>query len=243
MKALGDRLKNYIGGSKILKTLLSLTIATVVIVSATGCASGESSTPESLPENDTSASSEPNIEPYLYQVTSEDIDKAVKTLVKKVDEFTEDEVVTYEIPLSVYTKGEDSGTLGTLAGQYNRKSGEDWVFQFAGSYVGEDWIFWDTMELKSPTESLNFKVSRQGKTEKVLGDGRVGEIGALMLTDMEVVQLFDLVKGGEVKFRLSSSTNAGSGNYVGVLGTKMRKQLINVITVYFGELKGDFIDY
>lgn len=225
---------------KLLKRLASLILVTAVTIGTSGCSAGDPATQSPESESSPTSSSEPNIDPYLYQVTSEQIDKAVKTLTKKVDEFTEDELVTYEIPLSVYSRGEDGGTLGTLAGQYSRKKDADWIFQFAGSYVGEDWIFWDSMELKSPTESMNLSVSRQGKTEKVLGDGRVGEIGALMLTDMEVVQLFDLVKGGEVKFRLSSSTNAGSGNYVGVLGKKMRKQLLNVITVYFGELKGDF---
>lgn len=175
--------------------------------------------------------------PPSVSVTQAEVDASVKKLQYFVDEFTGDETFTYEIPMSVYSK-DASGNRGTLAGQFQRKQGGEWTFQLAASYVGEEWLFFDAVNLLADSKNYDFVVGRAGKFEKVQGGGLVSEIGAVFLAQEEVGEVLALVKGGDVKFRLNGSGSGSGTDFTGTLGKKMRQQLIHALTVYLGIEQG-----
>lgn len=175
--------------------------------------------------------------PALPSVTQEEVNASAKSLQYLVDEFTGDETFTYEIPLSVYSK-DSNGSKGTLAGQFQRKEGGEWVFQLAASYLGEDWLFFDSVNIRTQSKNYDFSVGRSGKFEKVQGGGLVSEIGAVFLTLDEAKEVLALVKDGDVKFRLNGSGTGAGTEFTGTLGKKMRTQLTNVLTAYLGVEEG-----
>ena len=171
--------------------------------------------------------------PASPSVTQAEVNAALEALQHKVDEFTGDETFTYEIPMSVYSR-DSAGSKGTLAGQFQRKAGGEWAFQLAASYVGEDWLFFDSVNMLATSKNYDFEVGRSGKFEKVQGGGLVSEIGAVFLTQEEAAEVLALVKEGDVKFRLNGSGSGSGSDFTGTLSKKMRKQLTNVLIAYLG---------
>jgi hypothetical protein len=173
--------------------------------------------------------------PVLSSVTQAEVDTSAKSLDYSVDEFSGDESFGYQIPMSVYSN-DASGNRATLAGQFQRKKGSEWTFQLAASYVGEEWLFFDSVNLLANSKTFEVTVGRDGKFEKVQGGGLVSEIGAVFLTQDEANEVLSLVKEGEVRFRLKDSRTGA--DFTGTLGKKMRQQLIHALTVYLGIQQG-----
>lgn len=169
--------------------------------------------------------------PSVRQFTQKVVEAAAKTLNYKKDEFTEDETIDYEIPMSVYT-WDDEGKRGTLAAVISRKKGGDWVFQLSAAYVGEDWLFFDSVNIRSKTKNFDFTVSNGNKFQKVLGGGYVAEIGPRFLSLEEATNMLDIMEEGDVKFRLNGSGSGSGSNFTGALGAKMKKQLKNALILF-----------
>jgi hypothetical protein len=223
----------------------SLFVASTVVLLLAGCANMANTPLVSNSQELSPGTRAESPAPPLVHVTQEAVDEAAKTLVREVDEFTNDEEVRYHKPLASYSSSETGSNshVGTLMGAFSRVSGGDWKFSFGGVYLGEEWKYWDTIEMMSPTGSLKYKVSRQNKSEEIIGGLSVLEQGALFLADSEVVDLYELAKGGDIKFRLGSPDTFGNYPFVGVLKGELRQKLVNVMTVFFGERQGLNVSY
>jgi hypothetical protein len=171
------------------------------------------------------------------ELTEAEVAAAAGKLQHKVDEFTGDELVTYEVPISAYTT-DPAGNRGTLAGQIQRKEGGDWRFHFAGSYVGEEWLFYESVNIRSKSHNLNCEIERVNKVEKVLGGGLVVEIGSTWLGVEQAIDLLSIVQEGDVKFRFNGSGSGAGTNFTGVLGPKMTKNLSHVLKAFIGTQQG-----
>lgn len=194
--------------------------ATVVGLSfvLTGCASSPAGKIVSSPME--SARTEKS------NVSQAEFDRAAKFYAISVDEFSK-----YTIITPVSTKHLDDGVVNgsnftSVYLQFGRGKGESaYVTSLVVSYLGKDWLFFDQMDLVSKTKDMSLDFPRNSKTENTLGNGAVGEIGAIDLTPEQERELKALIEDSGSKFRVNGSGDKIGSDFTGQFNPYMVKSL------------------
>jgi hypothetical protein len=195
------------------KASISLMIISAMFLSGCGAAENTPQTPDTeLSENAS-----------LPQVSQRDFDTAVSRTTATYDEFDE---LTYYLSPSRPVDGV-SFNLGTI--QYDDGSNE---IGFTTSYFGADWIFFDTLEIRSEGETVTVFSDVRSSDKSTNVDDGVVEQHVLFLGTAEIDLLLSITR--ESKFRLSGS----GGSVEREFGNSELRSLSDVVTVYLGLEQG-----
>ena len=185
------------------------------------------------------SSPEPTVSP-METISQAQFDAAAKSFDIEVDEFDESTLVSPILPAKKLDAGVRSGKqlmfMTVNAGKdKGDQSFETWL---AVTYFGPDWLFFDSIDLKSSNGSMFIPFESSDKTEEVLDGGNINEIGILTLTDSEVKELSELAKGSDLRFRLNGSGDKLGDSFEGDFSKWMVGHLREGTTLGLGLIQG-----
>jgi hypothetical protein len=147
--------------------------------------------------------------PPAKLITKEEFNKASKYFDYEEDEFTQVVTIGPNKVSGMRVKvGSEMGTL--VAGISSDKPGGPYLPYLIAEYVGSDWIFFDSVDIKSSKGTMTVLVEKSEKVQDVVGNGRVQEVALEYFDGNQLQKLRQLLKGTDFKFRLN-----GSGDKVG----------------------------
>lgn len=85
----------------------------------------------------------------------------------------------------------------------------NWNFGLGSTYIGIDWMFHDTIDLKSDGGTMTWNIDPSTRNDQVL-DGEVFEVAEYQPSDDEISTFCNIVRAKNVLFRLTGSGGAVS---------------------------------
>jgi hypothetical protein len=217
--------------AKFKSVLVVLTAATVVTL-LTSCSSASGSSPTS------NASESPSAEAVV--VYKGEFESAVSLFKIESDEFDGSGSIFPISPASILESGVRHGrNFGSLSISAGKDKGEkNYQFTLGVTYLGSDWLFFDSVDLKSSTGTMNLEINSSAKTEDVLDGGNVSEIGLVTLSDSQIRDLTELTNGTGLKFRINGSGDKAGEDFSGSFTPWMKKVITNGLVIANGLKEG-----
>lgn len=161
-----------------------------------------------------------------------DFRNALKLMSVEIDEFEGNyEVFSEKSSKTLTIQGKTAFGLSLAF----TKDSEDsaWTYYLTSNYLGQDWVNHDVINIKSSVSTLSFR-DVMSINKNVLDYGSVAELGAYEMTKSEVLKFCALLKGNNVKFRLSGT----GGKIIDVTGdmTKPAQTSLKAACVVFNGL-------
>lgn len=172
-------------------------------------------------------------------VTQEEFDSAAKSFEVKADEFDDSVTITQVFPKNTLKAGVSKGksfAILTVAALKQQDS-NSFEFTLGVAYHGSDWLFFESVDLKSSTGSMEIPFNA-AKTENVGSGGRVEELGLASLSDSQIRELTELVLGKALKFRLSGTGDKLGDDFTGNFTDWMRVNVRDGMTLARGLRQG-----
>lgn len=200
----------------------------LLVVSVAGCVS---------PQTVDQISATPEVE-VSEKVSEAEFDTAISQMVLDEDEFNG----TFTIGPPDPEKLSDFFALKDVSVNLALRLGSESIetkplTYFSPTYVADDWLFFNVVELKSSTGSFYLPIDRAEKTEKV-GDGSVTEWSMTELSPTQVQDLSNLLEGKEIKFRLTGSGSSAGESVEGFLTDVQIVNLKNGVLISQGLEQG-----
>lgn len=200
----------------------------VIAISMSGCAIKS--------ENSRSNSTESP----AVSVSKKEFELALGNLKVFVDEF--DNHTEISSKKTLLTKVQSSH-LGFSADLAKNEDEDAFTLAILAAYSDtDDWLFFDSTDLKSKTLSMSIEFPDDLKVEDS-HSGYVSELGIEELVQKDIIKLKSLLEeDGEVKVRFNGSGAKAAQERILKLSQKQESDILNVITVYFGLKQGFKLD-
>lgn len=189
-----------------------------------------------LPGQSFSGSSSPSASPLpsFETVSSAQFAKAKAAFSVEVDEFNGHSEVYVHPDTSMFFKDE-SGRAMVVVGITRHDDKSKWNFNLMTVYGGQEWLFHDTLDLKTENGVFNLTIDDLSRDDQVGNGGSVSEIAGTNLNDSQIESFCNVISGRKPKGRLSG-TSGGVKEVVGFLPNA--GDLRNGCTIWYGVQNG-----
>ena len=159
----------------------------------------------------------------------EQIKKALSGFSKDYDDFKD--VSFYNSPNYIEDYGKLRIYIGSK-GKYPKDYNDIW-FRKRFTYIGNEWLFFNNIKIKTDENLYEFNIGRHDKYEKVLHGGQVIEYIDLHFYKDEIPMLRDIVNSKEVKIRYEGDKYYRDRNLTSN-EKKNLKKVLEFMNFYYG---------
>jgi hypothetical protein len=171
--------------------------------------------------------------PAYKIVSPERFKAALATYKSSVDEFNGHTEITPKSMTGIFFS-DGIGHASVLLGFSKHDSKSEWKLALVSNYWGDDWLFHDTLDLKSSSGVVTLDVDPLTRDDQV-SNGSVTEIAVTNLDSTQTDQICNVLQGKKPKARLTGTGGAVT-DVVGFLPNA--KLLRDGCTIWYGLQSG-----
>jgi hypothetical protein len=171
--------------------------------------------------------------PLFREIDETEFENAVSSLAFTEDEFDGTQTLGIKNKKNVFTKsGKKAGAL--IADIFKMTSDEKWTVNLMSLYVAPDYIFHDSIAVKSQEDSKSIFIDTTQRSDDYLSYNRISESAGNLISDEDFAGFCTVIEQTDVVFRLAGS----DGTYKAKMNATALKVNRNVCISYFGLLQG-----
>jgi len=180
------------------------------------------------------ATSSPTAQQDHATVTNVEFKQAKSKLLYKCDEF--DKTCSFTWPQEVSAQDSKVGTSegGIQLVVFPSASGAATDLLLSTSYMGDDWIFFDSLQIKANNETTTFDFEPSDLSQDVFDGGTVWEYGSKYVDTDQAILLLKFATSRVPRFRLIGTQGSFTASQTARASELMRASL----EVYFGLREG-----